>query len=65
MNYGIELGSEEINRRKTVSDEKNDTEDLTFHYSREPDNDVISRKILDDLMEKKRLKDELKEVWEH
>jgi hypothetical protein len=55
--------SEEINKRKCASDAKNETDDLTF-TSKEKGENLICHKSFDDLIEKQRLEDEIKEVWD-
>ena len=64
MTYMNSIGPEEISRRKSVSDAKNETEELTFSQSKVL---VKSRACIayGDYVERKRLDDELKEVWEH
>ena len=55
--------TEELNRRKTASDAKNDTDDLTFSNNRIGQT-AVSHKGVEEHMDKKRLKEELKEVWD-
>ena len=55
--------SEEINKRRCASDAKNDTDALTF-TSKKKGEKLISHKSFDELTEKKRLEDEVKEVWD-